>query len=158
PARLGRPSVHPTFTPDLAHRLLSPWRPRRGSPMGPLAVAAMGLPSLAAPLLAALAAGASGLETAKRSRSLPALPGCYMWQPSGCPQRPANVSHPFLWTRDVVGELGFGAGRVRKVCEYYRKISIDKECGTVDVTMLYVPDQRRAGKNATGAPSADSHS
>jgi len=116
----------------------------------------MGLSSLVARLLA-LAAAACGLETAKRSRSEPALPGCYMWQPSGCPQRPANVSHPFLWTRDVVGELGFGAGRVRRACEYYRKLSIDKECGTVDVSMLFVPDHKRADKNVTSAPSVDSH-
>jgi len=115
----------------------------------------MGPFSLAAWLIA-LTQAAHGfmLDSDVARQNQPALPGCYVFQPNGCPRLNLTMTEPYLWVRDVVGELRFGAHRIQEVCEYYRKLAIDAECGTSDCEMLFVPNptatlRRRAGENVT---------
>jgi hypothetical protein len=69
----------------------------------------------------------------------PLQPGCYVWQPSGCPSR--NIGSSNKWKHDRYGEENVGARYDSAACSK-RKAKFDNFCGTNDAEMLFVTEDR----------------
>jgi hypothetical protein len=74
----------------------------------------------------------------------PAQPGCYVWQPSGCPRRSVKSSNK--WKHDRWAEQNTGARYDAAACSK-RKAKFDDFCGTNDAEMLFVTEDRAANSN-----------
>ncbi|CAK0910668.1 unnamed protein product [Prorocentrum cordatum] len=91
---------------------------------------------------------------ARRQPEQPAQPGCYVWQPSGCPSR--GVRSSFRWKHDRWAEQNAGARYDAVICSK-RKATFDNFCGTSDAEMAFVAEDWANRYSATPEDDGRGH-